>query len=101
MFIGIFALFEVQLLLLSLSLSSPSLSLSVFVIPPNFIENLIKSTIALFVVIDPIGSVPLFIVLTENMEKNERTAVSKIAIITVAALLTVFAIAGSQILYLE
>jgi multiple antibiotic resistance protein len=96
MFIGIVAIFKVQLLL-SLS-SSPPLSLPVFVIPPDFFENLIKSTIALFVVIDPVGSVPLFIALTEKMEKNERKAVSKIAIITAAALLTVFAIAGSEIL---
>jgi hypothetical protein len=59
MFIGIVAIFKVQLLL-SLS-SSPPLSLPVFVIPPDFFENLIKSTIALFVVIDPVGSVPLFI----------------------------------------
>ena len=62
-------------------------------IPSDFFENLIKSTIALFVVIDPVGNVPLFIALTEKMEKNERKAVSKIAIITAAALLTVFAIA--------
>jgi len=96
MSIGIVAIFKVQLLL-SLS-SSPPLSLPVFVIPPDFFENLIKSTIALFVVIDPVGSVPLFIALTEKMEKNERKAVSKIAIVTAAALLTVFAIAGSEIL---
>ena len=69
-------------------------------IPPDFFGNLIKSTIALFVVIDPIGSVPLFMVLTEKMDKNERTTVSKIAIVTAAALLTIFAVAGSQILML-
>jgi protein-S-isoprenylcysteine O-methyltransferase Ste14 len=87
----------IEMLLLSLSSSQP-LSLPVFVIPPDFFENLIKSTIALFVVIDPVGNVPLFIALTEKMEKNERKAVSKIAIITAAALLVVFAIAGSEIL---
>ena len=74
-------------------LSSPSL-----LVPHNFVDNLIKSTIALFVVIDPVGSVPLFIALTRMMEKNERKAVSKIAIITAAALLIVFAVAGTQIL---
>jgi multiple antibiotic resistance protein len=97
MLIGIIATFKVQLLL-SLSPSSPPLSLPAFVIPPNFFENLIKSTIALFVVIDPVGNVPLFIALTDKMEKDERKALSKIAIITAAALLTVFAIAGSEIL---
>ena len=96
-FIGLVAMFKVQLVL---SLSSPLLpsSLPAFAIPADFIENLIKSTIALFVVIDPMGNVPLFIALTEKMEKNERKAVSKIAIITAATLLTVFAIAGSEIL---
>ncbi len=48
----------------------------------SFVSELIKSTIALFVVIDPIGSVPLFIALTEKMGKEERKTVSKVAIIT-------------------
>ena len=96
MLVGIIAIFEVQLLL---SLSSlPSLSLPEFIIPPDFFGNLIRSTIALFVVIDPIGSVPLFIALTQNMGKDERKSVSKTAIATAAALLIVFAVAGSQIL---
>ena len=48
----------------------------------SFVSELIKSTIALFVVIDPIGSVPLFIALTEKMGKEERKSVSKVAIVT-------------------
>jgi multiple antibiotic resistance protein len=67
-------------------------------IPPGFFDNLLKSTIALFVVIDPIGSVPLFIAITEQLEKDERKSVSKIAIVTAAGLLIVFAVAGTQIL---
>ena len=82
MFIGVIAICELQILS-SLSLSSSSLS--IFMIPPDFFGNLVKSTIALFVVIDPIGSVPLFIVLTEKMDKNERTTVSKITTVTAAA----------------
>ena len=91
-------MFEVQLLLVSILSSFPSLSLPGFIIPSDFFENLVKSTVALFVVIDPIGNVPLFIALTQNMEKDERKAVSKTAIVTAAALLLVFAVAGSQIL---
>jgi multiple antibiotic resistance protein len=99
MLIAIITILKVQLLIFSISPSSlPSLSLPVFTIPADFVENLIKSTIALLVVIDPVGNVPLFIALTEKMEKNERKAVSKIAIITAAALLIVFAVAGTQIL---
>jgi multiple antibiotic resistance protein len=66
----------------------------------KLLNDLLKSTIALFVVIDPIGSVPLFIALTERMQKKERKSVSTSAIITAAALLVVFAVAGTQILSL-
>src|ERR687883_1141497 len=97
-FTGLVAIFKVQLLLFLSSSPLPPLSLPAFAIPADFIENLIKSTIALFVVIDPMGNVPLFIALTDKMGKNERKAVSKIAIITAAGLLIVFAIAGTQIL---
>jgi MarC family integral membrane protein len=58
--------------MLLLSLSSQPLSLPVFVMPPDFFENVVKSTIALFVVIDPVGNVPLFIALTEKMEKTKE-----------------------------
>jgi len=61
-------------------------------------DSILKHTIALFVVIDPIGTVPLFIALTENMKKEERRAVSKVAVITAAVLLILFAVAGTQIL---
>ena len=39
--------------------------------------HLLKSTIALFVVLNPIGTVPLFIAITQNMKKEERKTVSK------------------------
>src|ERR1051325_5879565 len=100
MFIGLVAIFKIQLLLSLLSSLVPQLSFPAFAIPADFIENLIKSTIALFVVIDPMGNVPLFIALTDKMGKNERKAVSKIAIITAAGLLIAFAVAGTQILTL-
>jgi multiple antibiotic resistance protein len=62
--------------------------------------HLLKSTIALFVVLNPIGTVPLFIAITQNMKKEERKAVSKTAIITSGIVLVVFAIAGTGILRL-
>jgi hypothetical protein len=39
--------------------------------------DLLKSTIALFVVLNPIGTIPLFIAITQNMKKEERKALSK------------------------
>jgi len=66
----------------------------------NLFGHLLKSTIALFVVLNPIGTVPLFIAITQNMKKEERKAVSKTAIITSGIVLVVFAIAGTWILRL-
>jgi multiple antibiotic resistance protein len=64
----------------------------------DFFADLLRSTIALFVVIDPIGSVPVFIALTQKMKRAERALVTKTAIITAAGLLFVFAVAGTQIM---
>src|SRR5215218_1714701 len=62
------------------------------------VQNLITSTIALFVVMDPIGVIPLFVSLTRNMSSQERKVVSSNAVITTGVLLLVFAIAGTTIL---
>jgi multiple antibiotic resistance protein len=71
---------------------------SAFVISNTFIDDLLKSVISLFVVVNPIGKIPLFITLTEKMGKQNKKLVSKNAIITTAILLTVFAVAGIQLL---
>lgn len=62
------------------------------------VNNLITSTIALFVVIDPIGVIPLFVSLTRNISKKEKKTVTSNAIITTGILLFIFAVAGTQIL---
>lgn len=41
-------------------------------IPTDFLNELTKSVIALFVVVDPIGNVPIFIALTSKMDKVQR-----------------------------
>jgi multiple antibiotic resistance protein len=64
----------------------------------TFGMDLLRSVIALFVVIDPIGTIPLFITITHNKTKKERNEISKTAVITAGALLMIFAIAGTQIL---
>jgi len=64
----------------------------------DFFADLLKSTIALFVIIDPVGIVPVFIALTQKMEAAERASVTKTAIITAAGLLFVFAVSGTQLL---
>lgn len=83
--------------------SFPS-SISVFVSGSlNFInslnvQDLLTSTIALFVVMDPVGVIPLYVSLTRNMSNNERKVISSNAVITTGILLLVFAIAGTTIL---
>jgi multiple antibiotic resistance protein len=67
-------------------------------ISDTFADDLPKSVISLFVVVNPIGKVPIFITLTEKMERQNKKLVSKNAIITTAVLLTVFAVAGIQLL---
>jgi multiple antibiotic resistance protein len=103
-------IFTLHNLLLYLSLSEESLvdlintfsnSLqTLFSISDTFGDDLLKSIVALFVVIDPIGTIPLFFAITKKMGKGEWKAVSKITIITAGLLLIVFAIAGTQILEL-
>ena len=69
-------------------------------IPDTFQTDIITSVIALFVVIDPIGNIPLFIAFTKKLQKAEHKPVSKTAILTAAALLLLFGMAGTQILQL-
>jgi multiple antibiotic resistance protein len=59
--------------------------------------EVVKAVITLFVVIDPIGIVPLFASYTERMQTKDRKSLSKMATITAGVLLFVFAIAGTQI----
>ena len=61
-------------------------------------DDLLRSTIALFVVINPIGTIPLFASITQKMQKKESNRVLKTTVITAGALLMIFAVAGTQIL---
>lgn len=62
--------------------------------------DIIRSIIALFVVINPIGTIPLFISITNKKTKAERNQISKTAVITAGGLLIIFAVLGTQILSL-
>jgi len=64
----------------------------------TFGSDLLRSTVALFVVINPIGNIPLFAAITQKMKKEERNSILKTTVITASALLITFAIAGTQIL---
>lgn len=66
-------------------------------LPDDFVQHVLRSTISLLVILNPIGIVPIYIALTQKMESTKRTQLSKTVIITSAALLFAFAVAGTLI----
>lgn len=58
----------------------------------------ITAFVTLFVIIDPIGLVPLFVALTQGMSAAARRAIGLRAVIVAAILLTIFAYAGEAVL---
>jgi len=63
-------------------------------------QALFKAVVALFVIVDPIGNVPIFVALTRNLNPAQRSRTFRSAIIVSAALLLVFAFAGHLLLAL-
>jgi multiple antibiotic resistance protein len=63
-----------------------------------FGDDLLRATVSLFAVINPIGTIPLFASMTQKMPKVERDRILKTTVITASALLMIFAVAGTQIL---
>ena len=61
-----------------------------FKISETFINDLLKSSLSLFVVINPVGSIALLISMTARMDTSERKVVSKNIMITAAGLLIAF-----------
>jgi multiple antibiotic resistance protein len=64
----------------------------------DFISDLAKAAIALFIIVDPFGNIPIFVGLTENMADKQRRKVYNLAIIVSFVLLLVFAFTGNEIL---
>jgi multiple antibiotic resistance protein len=59
---------------------------------------LIKTTIALFAIVNPIGSVPIFISATEGWQKQERYKTARTVAITVFLVLGISAFVGDGVL---
>ncbi len=60
--------------------------------------QIIRAFVTLFVVIDPVGLVPLFIALTRDMTPQRRRRIGWRALAIAAALLLIFGLAGESIL---
>lgn len=60
--------------------------------------DLLASTITLFAIVNPIGSIPLFVQLTEQMSPAQRRRAFRTGCLSAAAILLVFIMAGERIL---
>jgi len=63
-------------------------------------QALLRAVVALFVVVDPIGNVPIFIALTRNLSPMQRRRTFRAAILVSTLLLLLFAFAGHLLLAL-
>src|SRR5262245_36709140 len=66
----------------------------------SFLLDVLKATVALFVIVDPLGPVPIFAGLTKPMTSEEKRKVFRTAVVVGAVLLTVFALLGQELLLL-
>jgi multiple antibiotic resistance protein len=64
------------------------------------ILDLAKAVITLFIIVDPLGNIPIFISLTKGMAKEDRQKAFRTAIFTGFILLISFALVGQQIFML-
>jgi len=62
------------------------------------VTALLKSTLMLFAIVNPIGSIPIFLQLTGYMNIRERFRAFRTAIFSSAAILFIFILAGESIL---
>ncbi len=65
-----------------------------------FIDGLLRATVALFVVVDPFGNIPIFVELTNSLDSEQRKRVFNTGVMSGTILLLVFAFAGHQLLLL-
>jgi multiple antibiotic resistance protein len=64
----------------------------------DFLSEVGKAAIALFIIVDPFGNIPIFMGLTENVPQSKRRKVYNTAVIVGTVLLLVFAFTGTEIL---
>lgn len=64
------------------------------------LSDLFKTVVSLFVIVDPIGNIPLFLNATEKWAAPRRIHAARIAAMTVFFVLTVAALLGEEILTL-
>jgi multiple antibiotic resistance protein len=63
----------------------------------DVIAETVKGVIALFIIVDPLGNIPIFLGLTGEMNKEERRKTLRTATLVGLILLLCFALAGHEI----
>ncbi len=66
----------------------------------TFTAGLAQAVIALFVVVDPLGNIPIFIGLTQTLNAKQKRKVYNTAVLVGFILLLIFALTGQAIFYL-
>jgi len=64
----------------------------------NYLEFFLKSFLYLFIIIDPIGNIPLYLAFTQHLSEVEREAVSKRACLIASSILVLIAFTGPSFL---
>ena len=62
--------------------------------------DILRATVALFIIVDPVGLVPVFSGMTKDLPKPEKKRMFRNIVYTGSALLLLFALAGQQLLLL-
>jgi len=66
----------------------------------DFITDLSRAVIALFIIVDPLGNIPIFVGLTDKIPEAQKKKVYNTATLVGMGLLLVFAFTGQEILSL-
>ncbi|MEM3736722.1 MAG: MarC family protein [Candidatus Bathyarchaeia archaeon] len=65
---------------------------------PEPLMALTRGVVALFIIMDPLGNIPIFVGLTTDLNLEERRRTFRVALIVSFALLVVFALTGDRLL---
>jgi multiple antibiotic resistance protein len=74
--------------------------LLIVIVPASLLSDLFTATLALFVILDPVGVLPFFVSLTQGGDDSQRKKVANRAVLIATTLLLVFAFLGDVILSL-
>ncbi|MGQ9542584.1 MAG: MarC family protein [Candidatus Bathyarchaeia archaeon] len=66
----------------------------------GLVQEMLRATIALFIVVDPLGNIPIFISLTRKLSKEERRRVFNTAGVVALLIAIAIVLGGQQILNL-